>query len=327
VLIVAALGGNALLRRGEPLRPSLQARNVAVAAAALAEIADGNALVVTHGNGPQVGLLALEDDAADEHFPLDVLVAETQGMIGYLLEQELGNRLPGRAVITLLTRVIVSPDDPAFTNPSKPIGPVYDAADAEQVGRIHGWTMALDGTSFRRVVPSPRPLEIVELATVKRLLDADAVAVCTGGGGIPVARRGHGLRGVEAVVDKDLAAALLAEKLGADLLLLLTDVPAVYTDWGTDSAAAVGTATPPTLRALDFESGSMEPKIDAVCTFVERTGRRAAIGALDDVAAIAAGRAGTQIMTGFRRRPAASPPRSRAPRGPARPRPESRRGS
>jgi carbamate kinase len=327
VLVVAALGGNALLRRGEPLRPSLQAQNVAVAAAALAEIADGNALVVTHGNGPQVGLLALEDDAAEEHFPLDVLVAETQGMIGYLLEQELGNRLPGRAVITLLTRVIVSPEDPAFANPSKPIGPVYDAADAEHVGRIHGWTMARDGRSFRRVVPSPRPLDIVELGTVKRLLDAGAVAVCTGGGGIPVARHGSGLRGVEAVVDKDLAAALLAEKLEADLLLLLTDVSNVYANWGTESAAAVGASTPAALRALPFEAGSMGPKVDAVCTFVERTGRRAAIGALDDVAAIVAGRAGTQLATDSRRRRAASPPRSRALRGPARPRRESRRGS
>lgn len=294
--LVVALGGNALLRRGEPAEAETQRRNVAEAAAALADLADGNELVITHGNGPQVGLLALEADAYDavEPYPLDVLGAESQGMIGYLIVQALRAETE-LSVVALLTEVAVAADDPAFAKPTKPIGPVYTEGEARRLGAEHGWDVAPDGPHYRRVVPSPRPREIVELEAVETLLDRGSIVVCAGGGGIPVVREGSRLRGVEAVIDKDLTAALLAEQLHADRLVILTDVPHVERGWRTSNAAPIEDAAPEELRRLDFASGSMAPKIDAACRFVERTGGEAVIGALGELAEVAAGRAGTRV--------------------------------
>jgi len=295
--VVAALGGNALLRRGEPLEADVQRENVGRAVRALTAIADRHELVVTHGNGPQVGLLALQSAAytAVAPYPLDVLGAESEGMIGYMLEQGLRNALPGRAVATLLTQVVVSPFDPAFAHPTKPIGPMYTEHEARRLQAERGWAIARDGVGFRRVVASPEPLEIVEIETIRLLAAAGVLVVCAGGGGIPVMVAGPGLQGVEAVIDKDLAAALLAEQLSADVLLLLTDVPAVEFGFGTGRATRIERATPEELRAITFASGSMAPKINACCRFVEHTGGRAAIGALEDAAALLAGEAGTQV--------------------------------
>jgi carbamate kinase len=299
VRIVAALGGNALLRRGEPLEADIQRRNIVRAVEALAPLGREHELVVTHGNGPQVGLLALQALAYPEvaPYPLDVLGAESEGMIGYLLEQELRNALPGRPVATLLTQVVVDPDDPAFRHPSKPIGPVYEEAEARRLAAQRGWTVAPDGPGWRRVVPSPEPRAIVELEAIRLLVGSGVLVVCAGGGGIPVVAGPAGeLRGVEAVVDKDLAAALLAELLGADCLLLLTDVRAVVRGFGSERAEPIGEATPEELRAERLDPGSMGPKVEAACRFVERTGGLAAIGALEDAAALAAGRAGTRVL-------------------------------
>src|SRR4051794_25105833 len=273
--IVIALGGNALLRRGEPAEAGVQRRNVATAVAAIADLAADHEVIVTHGNGPQVGLLALQGDAyyAVAPYPLDVLGAESEGMIGYLLDQELVNALAGRDVATLLTQVIVDLDDPAFARPTKPIGPVYDRAAAERLASERGWSIAPDGEHYRRVVASPEPRSIVELHTLKLLVMTRVVVICVGGGGIPVAVDRDGrLRGVEAVIDKDLAAALLARGLSADALLLLTDVPAVQVGWGTADARAIAEATPKELRRLSFAVGSMGPKIEAACRFAEATG-------------------------------------------------------
>lgn len=301
MLIVAALGGNALLRRGEPLTHVNQQRNIEVACDALAPLAREHRLVLTHGNGPQVGLLALEDEAHGG-FPLDVLDAETEGMIGYLLERELRSRLPGYAISTLLTQVRVSPRDPAFMAPSKPVGPVYTAAQAARARGEHGWTLAPDGKGFRRVVASPRPLEILGLENIRKLLDGGSLVICGGGGGIPVAAERDGtLRGVEAVIDKDLLASLLAERLGADLLLILTDVAAVTRDWGTPHAHPIDTTTPGRLRRLDFAAGSMGPKVEAACRFVERTGGEAVIGALEDAGTLPE-RGGTRVTPASRAR-------------------------
>ena len=291
--VVVALGGNALLRRGEEPSAEAQRANVELAAAALAPLARDRELVLTHGNGPQVGLLALQAEAANDlpPTPLDVLGAESEGMIGYLLEQALENELPGRRVATLLTQVVVDAADPAFAAPSKPIGPVYRSRRAHALATARDWTIARDGEWFRRVVPSPEPLEIVELDTILALLAEDVLPVCAGGGGIPVTRNGDGaLHGVEAVIDKDLAAELLARSVGAARLLLLTDVAAV--EWEGEPLGAV---SPDDLRGLAFAAGSMGPKVEAACRFVERTGGVAAIGALDEAAALAAGDAGTQV--------------------------------
>ncbi len=295
--VVAALGGNALLRRGEPLEAEVQRENVTHAVRALAAVADRHELVVTHGNGPQVGLLALQSAAYTDvaPYPLDVLGAESEGMIGYLLEQGLRNALPGRAVATLLTQIVVSPSDPAFEHPTKPIGPMYTEGEARRLAGERGWSITRDGEGFRRVVASPEPLEIVEIETIRLLVAADVLVVCAGGGGIPVVYAGTGLRGVEAVIDKDLAAALLAEALSADVLLLLTDVPAVERGFGTAAAMPIASATPQAMRAATFAPGSMGPKVEACCRFVERTGGRAAVGALRDAAALLAGEAGTQV--------------------------------
>lgn len=297
--VVAALGGNALLRRGEPLDAETQRRNVAVAAHALAAIAREHELIVTHGNGPQVGLLALQAEAYPEGgtYPLDVLGAESEGMIGYLLQQGLRNALGDRDVVTLLTQVRVDGDDPAFASPSKPIGPVYSRAAAAELAASRGWAVRPDGPHWRRVVASPEPAAIVEIAAIELLVDAGVLAICAGGGGVPVVGDGDGgLRGVEAVVDKDLVAALLATALRADTLLLLTDVPAVQAGWGTPAARPLARATPAELRGLDLAAGSMGPKVEAASRFAEATGGRAMIGALEDARALLDGSAGTSVQ-------------------------------
>lgn len=296
--IVIALGGNALLRRGEPPTAANQRRNVRIAAGALAPIARRHDLVISHGNGPQVGLLALQGAACkpDETYPLDILDAETEGMIGYLIEQELGNLLPDRRYATLLTQIEVDPKDPAFGHPDKPIGPVYSEIEAQRLAKERGWSMARDGAHFRRVVPSPVPQRIFELSVIELLVSQGVIVICAGGGGIPTVRRENGsLIGVEAVIDKDLASALLARELKADALLLLTDTDAVYQGWGTPGARAIRCITPQALRELDFAPGSMGPKVRAACEFVEQTGGMAGIGQLSDTLAILDGKAGTVI--------------------------------
>ena len=297
--LVVALGGNALLRRGERPDAEPQRLNVRRAVEALAPLASLHELVITHGNGPQVGVLALEsaaDPMLTSPFPLDPLGAETQGLIGYWLVQELGNALPGRSVAAVLTRTVVDADDPAFATPTKFVGPTYDEATAQRVANPRGWTIAQDGAAWRRVVASPEPQRIVEIDAVRVLLDAGFVVVCAGGGGIPVAERAPGrLEGVEAVVDKDLTSALLAEVLEADGLLLLTDVSAVESDFGRPGSVPLHRVTPSTLRAMHFPAGSMGPKIEAACRFVERTGHFAAIGALTEATAVLAGERGTTV--------------------------------
>ncbi|CAN5435020.1 carbamate kinase [soil metagenome] len=299
MLVVVALGGNALLRRGEPADATTQRANVKVAAEAVAAIARDHRVVVTHGNGPQVGLLALQNDAYRDvpAYPLDVLDAETEGMVGYLLEQELGRHLSRDRLATLLTQVVVDVDDPAFATPTKFVGPVYDSADAHWLAHERGWTIAPDGARWRRVVPSPEPRRIVESSTIRLLVDNDITTICVGGGGIPVIQAPHGgLQGVEAVIDKDLAAALLATELGADALLLLTDVDAVYDHWGQPDQRRIGDTTVADLRALQLPAGSMGPKVDAICRFVEAGGAVGAIGALDAGPDILHGLAGTRCL-------------------------------
>lgn len=293
-----ALGGNALLRRGETADATTQRRNVATAVQAVAEVARTHDVVVTHGNGPQVGLLALQSEAYGEvpAYPLDVLSAESEGMIGYLLEQGLENELSGKPVATLLTQVRVDRDDPAFARPSKPIGPTYDRDSAERLRAERGWSIAPDGDRYRRVVPSPEPRAIVELRTIQLLLEAGVLVVCVGGGGIPVlADEGGLLHGVEAVIDKDLAAGLLAGALEADSLLLLTDVAAVEAAWGTADARPLGEVSAAELREMDWDPGSMGPKVEAACRFAELRGGLAAIGALQDAGLILSGERGTRV--------------------------------
>jgi len=303
--IVVALGGNALLRRGQQLTAENQRENARAACKALAPLAADNELVISHGNGPQVGLLALQGAAYTEvpTYPLDVLGAQTDGMIGYVVQQELGNELAADVhLATLLTMIEVSGDDPAFDNPTKPIGPIYEEREAAEIANAKGWTFKPDGTSFRRVVPSPEPKRIFGLETVEWLLDKGAVVICAGGGGIPVMYEddtvpaGKRLVGVEAVIDKDMASALLAADLHADALLIVTDVDAVYADWGTPDQRAIRRATPEALRASPFAEGSMGPKVEAATQFVEATGAHAAIGSLEHIGDIIAGAAGTQVI-------------------------------
>lgn len=298
--IVVALGGNALLRRGEAPSAETQLLNVKTAVHSIAEIAREHEVIVTHGNGPQVGMIALEsenDPALDQPYPLDVLGAETEGMIGYWLEQQLGNELPDRRVATLLTQTVVDPADEAFGNPTKFVGQVYDEAEARRREADRGWTMRVDGDAWRRVVPSPQPQRIVETWVIKLLVDNGVLVVCTGGGGIPVIQRPSGaMVGVEAVVDKDFAAALLAQVLDADVLLMLTDVAAVQTGWGTPEARNIHELTLAQAASTAFPAGSMGPKMEAACRFVRNGGQMAAIGALVDAAAIVRGQAGTRIV-------------------------------
>ena len=298
MLVVLALGGNALLRRGEPLEAELQRQNLLAAAKALAPIARKHQVVITHGNGPQVGLLALQAAAYKDvqPYPLDILGAESEGMIGYLIEQGLANELPGREIVTLLTQVEVEIDDPNFANPSKPIGPIYGQAEARLLTTRSGWTLIPDGPGFRRAVASPAPRRIREINAIKLLIRSGIIVICAGGGGIPVVvTSAGGLRGVEAVIDKDLAAALLAEEIGADALLLLTDVPAVWTRWPKSEGQPIGRITPAALRELSFAPSSMGPKVEAACRFVERTGRDAAIGAIEHAEALLNGTSGTIV--------------------------------
>jgi len=299
--VVVALGGNALLRRGEAPEFGTQRRNVKAAASAVAAVAHRHEIVVTHGNGPQVGLLALQAAAyaSVQPYPLDLLGAESEGMIGYLLNLALAEAMPGRDVATLLTEVEVDPADPAFLTPEKPIGPIYGAAEARRLKAERRWPMVRDGAGWRRVVASPEPRRIREINAIKALMGAGIVAVCAGGGGVPVVGGDGGeWRGVEAVVDKDLTAALLAEALDAAFLLLLTDVPAVWTRWPMAQGSPIGHTSPAELRRLTFAAGSMGPKVEAACRFVERTGRRAGIGAIDQAAAILDGLGGTIIRPG-----------------------------
>ena len=302
--VVIALGGNALLQRGQPLTAENQRANARAACKALAPVALEHDLVISHGNGPQVGLLALQSAAYTEvdPYPLDVLDAETEGMIGYVLQQELGNELPqDKRFATLLTQIEVDPADPAFSNPTKPIGPIYDKARADALAAEKGWAFKPDGDSFRRVVPSPLPQRIYGLEPVEWLLEHGCVVVCAGGGGIPVVHTdevvpaGRRLVGVEAVIDKDLASALLAKELRADVLAIVTDVDGVYTDWGTPEAALIRRIGADELAASEFAEGSMGPKVRAACSFVKETGAMAAIGSIDDAAALARGEAGTVV--------------------------------
>jgi carbamate kinase len=304
VRIVAALGGNALLRRGQELSAENQRANARAACKALAPIAAEHELVVSHGNGPQVGLLALQGSAytAVDTYPLDVLGAQTEGMIGYMLEQELGNELPfEKHLATLLTMIEVDPADPAFDRPTKPIGPLYGAPEAERLAREKGWAFVPDGDRLRRAVPSPAPKRIFGIGVIASLLDAGVIVICAGGGGIPTAYgdepapAGRRLHGVEAVIDKDLASALLAIELGADALAIVTDVDAVYADWGTPDQRAIRRATPDRLAGAQFAEGSMAPKVRAACWFAERTGGFAVIGSIHDTQALLRGEAGTRV--------------------------------
>lgn len=301
MLIVTALGGNALLKRGEPLSAENQRRNVRIAAESLAPVAREHDLVVGHGNGPQVGLLALQGAAYDkvETYPLDVLGAETEGMIGYMIEQELGNLLPfERPFATLLTMVEVDPKDPAFQNPTKFIGPVYSKQDADRLAADKGWVVKPDGEHWRRVVASPEPKRIFELRPIQWLLERHTIVIAAGGGGIPAAYEPGAERrlgGIECVIDKDLATELLARELGADLYVMLTDADAVYMDWGKPTQRAIRRAGPDALSALPFAAGSMGPKVEAACRFVRTTGHSAAIGELSQLSRILTGEAGTTV--------------------------------
>jgi carbamate kinase len=304
VRVVVALGGNALLQRGQALTAQNQRVNARAACQALAPVAREHELVISHGNGPQVGLLALQGSAYKEveTYPLDVLDAQTEGMIGYVLQQELGNELPQeKQFATLLTQIEVDPADPAFGNPTKPIGPIYDKPAADGLASEKGWAFREDGRGYRRVVPSPRPKHIYGLEPVRWLLEHDCVVVCAGGGGIPVMHTddpvpaGRRLVGVEAVIDKDLASALLAAELEADVLAIVTDVDAVYANYGAPEQAAIRRASPEALAATEFAAGSMGPKVDAARKFVEETGGLAAIGSIKDAAALVRGEAGTVV--------------------------------
>ena len=302
--ILVALGGNALLKRGEALTVENQRANVKIAASALAPLARNHELIVTHGNGPQVGLLALQGAAykPDEAFPLDVLGAETEGMIGYVIERELRNCLQGdKEIATLLTMIEVDALDPAFEAPSKFVGPVYSRADAERLAAEKKWQIKADGQDWRRVVASPKPQKILELDPIKWMLDRGVIVICAGGGGIPTIRGEDGrLKGVEAVIDKDFASALLARELEVDLFIMATDVDAVYVDWGQPSQRRIIEAGPDALDTYEFPAGSMGPKVRAACAFVRHSGAKAAIGALKDIEAIVAGAAGTLIINSVR---------------------------
>ncbi len=301
--IVIAVGGNALLRRGDPMTTEVQRRNIAIAAEAIAPLAAEHSIVVVHGNGPQVGLLSLQAESytGAEPYPLDVLDAGTQGMIGYLIQQELRSLLPtGRQVVTLLTMVVVEPDDPAFASPTKFVGPGYGQDAADTLAAEKGWAFRQDGAAWRRVVPSPRPRRILEIQPITWLLDRGAVVICAGGGGIPTMYPSSGpgdLVGVEAVIDKDLASELLAEDFKADLFLMATDVDGVCLRWGEPEQRRLEQVSPEELAGYEFAAGSMGPKVEAAVRFAVKTGRRAAIGSLADIARIVAGEAGTNVIT------------------------------
>ncbi|MGN9780114.1 carbamate kinase [Nonomuraea sp. ZG12] len=294
--VIVALGGNALLRRGQSMNAHTQMDNVRGVVKTLADLARKHELIITHGNGPQVGMLALESP-----YPFDTLGAQTQGMIGYWMLQALQNALPGRQVLAMVTQTLVSAVDPAFDDPSKFVGQVYEREEAEKLAGEHGWTVKPDGRHWRRVVPSPSPQRVVETRLVRQMVREGVVVICAGGGGIPVVRDEQGrLAGVEAVIDKDLTASMLAEALDCDAFLILTDVPRVMRDFGTPRQSEIAHTTPYELRAMDFPAGSMGPKVDAVCRFVETTGDMAAIGRLDQAERILGGDAGTIVTPNAR---------------------------
>jgi carbamate kinase len=301
--VLIALGGNALLKRGEALSFDNQLANINRAAAQLARVAKNHDLILTHGNGPQVGLLALQNAAytAVPPYPMDVLGAESQGMVGYLLEQALGNLLPDRQVVSVITRVEVERADPAFAHPTKPIGPMYSQEEAQRLATQNNWAVAADGppekNGFRRVVASPRPVRVLNLPSLMSLVESGALVIAAGGGGVPVMKLapGQDLQGVEAVIDKDLTAGLLAVALKVDCLLIATDVQAVFMDWGQPSQHAIGRTTPAYLQSHTFAGGSMGPKVNASCAFVTQSNMRAVIGSLEQIEAMVAGDAGTQI--------------------------------
>jgi carbamate kinase len=298
--IVIALGGNALLRRSDPMTTEVQRRNIAIAAEAIAPLAGEHSIVIVHGNGPQVGLLSLQAEAYQgaEPYPLDVLDAGTQGMIGYLIQQELRSLLPECQVATLLTMIVVDPDDPAFANPTKFVGPVYTKEAADALAAEKHWQCRPDGDAWRRVVPSPEPRRILEIEPITWLLERGAVVICAGGGGIPTMYpSGPGaLVGVEGVIDKDLASELLAEDVAAGLFVMATDVDGVYTGWGTPEQQRLDEVTPGELARHEFAAGSMGPKVKAAMRFTSNTGHRSAIGSLGDITAIVAGKAGTNVV-------------------------------
>jgi carbamate kinase len=304
MLVVVALGGNALLKRGEPMTAEVQRSNVKTAAQSLAPVAEKHQLVLSHGNGPQVGLLALQGAAYEEvdTYPLDVLGAQTEGMIGYMIEQELGNLLPFEVPFaTILTMVEVDPDDPAFQNPTKFVGPVYSEVEAMELAADKSWTVKPDGQYWRRVVPSPLPKRIFEIRPIKWLLEKNTVVICAGGGGIPTMyQKGADrvLTGVEAVIDKDRATELLARELEADLYIMATDVDGVYLDWGTPSQQKLDRISAAELKSHSFAAGSMGPKVNAAIQFVEKTGKRSAIGSLEEIEQIVEGKAGTNVIAG-----------------------------
>ena len=297
--IVIALGGNALLRRGEDMTAENQRKNIQIAVKSLAPIVENNELVISHGNGPQVGLLSLQSAAYKEvdEYPLDVLGAQTEGMIGYMIEQELGNLLPIEIPIaSILTMVEVDPEDPAFSNPTKPIGPIYTKEEAEELQKVRGWEIKMDGKDWRRVVASPEPHRIFELRPIHWLLEKGTVVICAGGGGIPTIYNKDGkLEGVEVVIDKDRASSLLAFELEADVLVMATDTEGVFQDWGTKNQKIISKTTPEQIKKYDFDKGSMGPKVEAACSFVERSGQRAVIGSLKDIKEMVDGIAGTQF--------------------------------
>ncbi len=297
--LVVTLGGNALLRRGEAMTAQTQIKNVRLACEALEVIARDHTLVLGHGNGPQVGLIALQNEAYGEHvkpYPFDILGAESQAMVGYLFMQELRNALAGKDVACVVTQSVVSDTDPAFSNPTKFIGPVYDEATAKQLAQENHWVVKPDGQYWRRVVPSPKPQRIVEIESIRTLTDAGVIVISGGGGGVPVLEKDGKLTGVEAVIDKDFCCSLLAQDLKADGLVIATDVPGVFVNWGTPEQKQVREASPEQLLSMGFAAGSMGPKVLAACEFVQKTGNRAAIGALEDIEAIVKGEAGTQIV-------------------------------
>lgn len=298
--VVVALGGNALLRRGQALTVANQRENVQTAAKSLAPIAEEHELVISHGNGPQVGLLALQAEAYDKdsESPLDVLGARTEGGIGYMIEQELGNLLPvERPFATMLTMIEVHEDDPAFSNPTKFIGPVYEEAEAKELAEKKGWTVKADGKKWRRVVPSPRPQKIFQIRPLKWLLEKNTILVCAGGGGIPTMYdENKKLHGADAVIDKDLASSLLARELDADFFIMATDVEGVYKGWGTPEQELIKSVSPSQVDLNAYAAGSMGPKVQGACEFVEKTGKKAAIGALADIHKILKGEAGTVFV-------------------------------
>jgi carbamate kinase len=298
--IVIALGGNALLRRGEEMTAENQRENIRIAAKVLAPIIEKHEVVISHGNGPQVGLLSLQSAAYKEveEYPLDILGAQTQGMIGYMIEQELGNHLPVEIPIaSILTMVEIDPEDPAFSNPTKPIGPIYDEKEARDLAKLKGWNIKQDGNYWRRVVPSPEPHRIFQLRPIHWLLEKGTVVICAGGGGIPTSYKDNGkLEGVEVVIDKDRASSLLAFELEADLLIMATDTDGVYLDWGSNSEKIISKTTPEEISKYSFDKGSMGPKVEAACSFVERSGQRAVIGSLKDIEKMVSGISGTQFL-------------------------------